>query len=77
MASRTISVGIGDDVESALDFLSKQKEQDISSFFMDKVKKVMDEALVEADNKRFELARQLLNQSDKGKAISDLKKLLG
>ena len=75
MATRTISTG--DDVEAALLFLAKQKGVTSEEFFMDKVKDIMLSALKEADEKRYEMAKKLMDDKDKGTSISKLRELLG
>ena len=75
MASRTISTG--DDVESALAFLAKQKGSTADSMFMEAVATVMKKFLADADEQRYKLATEALKETDHGKAVSKLRELLG
>lgn len=74
MATRTIQTG--DDVEGALAFLAKQKGVDSEKFFMDEVSKVFQNHLDKADELRFDLAKKIMNEGNKGESISKLRKLL-
>lgn len=77
MASRTIQTGA--DADAALNFLGRQKNPQIDgeTYFQQKIQDVINAALTEADDKRFNLVTELMKSSDKGKAISNLRDLLG
>ena len=75
MASRTISTG--NDVEAALAFLAKESGTTGEVYFMDKVQKITEDILREADDKRFIMAQKLMNEKNKGESISKLRELLG
>lgn len=77
MASRTVSTG--EEVDAALDFLGKQSTPPVSGqdYFMNKITDIMKSALKEADEKRFDMVKKLLDEKNKGESISKLRELLG
>ncbi len=77
MATRTIKTG--DDVDAALAFLGRQTRPQISGddLFMQMVQSVIDDTLKKADENRFNLVKELLDDKNKGQSISKLRELLG
>lgn len=76
----TKSIKLGDDVDAAMSFLGRQQRPQVSGdeFFMAKVQSdVIDAALRAADEMRFNLVKELLNDEKKGESISKLRELLG
>jgi len=77
MATRTIKTG--DDVDAALAFLGRQSRPQVSGdeYFMNKVQGIVDAVLKEADDSRFNMVKELMNDKEKGASISKLRELLG
>lgn len=77
MASRTIQTG--DDVDAALAFLGRQQNPQVGGeqLFQARVKALIDTALKEADDKRFNMVTELMSDKDKGGSIVKLRELLG
>lgn len=77
MATRTIATG--DDVDAALSFLGRQERPQVDgeAYFQSKIQGIIDSVLKEADEKRFSLVKELLDDKAKGQSISKLRELLG
>lgn len=77
MASITIKTG--DDVDAALAFLGRQKNPQVSgeAYFLELIEKEKNSVLKEADEKRFSLVKELMDDKNKGQSISKLRDLLG
>lgn len=77
MATRTVKTG--DDVDAALSFLGRQSRPQVSGdeFFLALTQKVIDDVLKKADDARFSMVKELMDDKNKGESISKLRELLG
>ena len=77
MATRTVSTG--DDVDAALAFLGRQSKPQVTgeAYFVAQIQGVINTVLKEADEKRFSLVKELMDDKAKGQSISKLRELLG
>lgn len=78
MASRTFQ--FGPDAEAAFAFLGKQERPPVTAdqYVQSRIDEIVNAALVKADSQRFEMLQGILKgETDKGKAISTARELLG
>jgi hypothetical protein len=77
MATRTFKTG--DDVDAALNFLGKQQKPQIGGdeYLQNRFQILIDDLLVQADNQRFSLIKEMMDDKNKGQSISKLREVLG
>jgi len=77
MASRTFKTP--DDVDLALAFLGRSANPQVNAeeYFQARVQKVVDEIMKEATEKQFNLAKELLDPSNKGASLKQIRDMLG
>lgn len=74
----TRTVKTGDDVDAALAFLGRQLNPQVNgeAYFQLRMNDVISQALKEADEKRFKLVSELMDDKNKGASITKLRELL-
>lgn len=77
MASRTYKTT--DDVDAALAFLARLESPQVSAeqYFDARVQNEVDKVLAEANDKRFNMVKELMDDKNKGASIKKLRDLLG